>query len=93
MLTNNQRGKWFKFNDNIVEEFEMSETTLEAECFGGTYKAKIYDQCKTILLLTICFVMYTLSLQNCFLKYTLNLKHCRKVYSSAMGDENRMDLS
>ncbi|XP_064607447.1 ubiquitin carboxyl-terminal hydrolase 24-like isoform X2 [Liolophura sinensis] len=44
VLTNNQRGKWFKFNDNIVEEFEMSETTLEAECFGGTYKAKIYDQ-------------------------------------------------
>ena len=33
-------GRWFKFNDTTVEEFEMSEESIEAECFGGTYKAK-----------------------------------------------------
>ena len=27
----------------MVEEFDMSDTTVEAECFGGTYKAKVYD--------------------------------------------------
>ncbi|KFM65449.1 Ubiquitin carboxyl-terminal hydrolase 24, partial [Stegodyphus mimosarum] len=36
-------GKWFKFNDITVEEFEMNDMTLEAECFGGTYKAKVRD--------------------------------------------------
>ncbi|EDO44319.1 predicted protein, partial [Nematostella vectensis] len=36
-------GKWFKFNDTIVEEFEMTEESVEAECFGGTYKATVYD--------------------------------------------------
>ncbi|XP_015755638.1 PREDICTED: ubiquitin carboxyl-terminal hydrolase 24-like [Acropora digitifera] len=35
--------KWFKFNDIIVEEFDMNEVTLEAQCFGGTYKANVYD--------------------------------------------------
>ncbi|KAL5016318.1 hypothetical protein ScPMuIL_005907 [Solemya velum] len=42
--TNQQKGKWFKFNDTIVEEFEMNDGNLEAECFGGFYKAKVYDQ-------------------------------------------------
>lgn len=37
------RNRWFKFNDTTVEEFDMNDTTLEAECFGGTYKAKSYD--------------------------------------------------
>ncbi|KAJ7330597.1 Ubiquitin carboxyl-terminal hydrolase 24 [Desmophyllum pertusum] len=37
------KEKWFKFNDTIVEEFDMNEDTLEAECFGGTYKATVYD--------------------------------------------------
>lgn len=37
------RSRWFKFNDTTVEEFEMNDATLEAECFGGTYKAKAYD--------------------------------------------------
>ena len=46
VLNNNNKGKWFKFNDTVVEEFEMSDTTLEAECFGGTYKAKVYDNSK-----------------------------------------------
>lgn len=39
-ITNNN---WYKFNDTIVEEFDMNEDTLEAECFGGTYKANVYD--------------------------------------------------
>ena len=37
------KEKWYKFNDTIVEEFDMNEDTLEAECFGGTYKATVYD--------------------------------------------------
>ncbi|CAL1268833.1 unnamed protein product [Larinioides sclopetarius] len=37
------QSKWFKFNDITVEEFEMNDLTLEAECFGGTYKAKVRD--------------------------------------------------
>ncbi len=37
------KSRWLKFNDTTVEEFEMNDTTLEAECFGGTYKAKAYD--------------------------------------------------
>ncbi|XP_077980970.1 ubiquitin carboxyl-terminal hydrolase 24-like [Glandiceps talaboti] len=43
-ITNPTKGKWFKFNDTIVEEFDMNDGTLEAECFGGTYRAKVYDQ-------------------------------------------------
>ena len=39
-------GKWFKFNDNTIEEFDMNDTTIEAECFGGSYRAKVYDQCE-----------------------------------------------
>ena len=37
------KEKWYKFNDIFVEEFDMNEDTLEAECFGGTYKATVYD--------------------------------------------------
>jgi ubiquitin carboxyl-terminal hydrolase 9/24 len=40
------RNRWLKFNDTTVEEFDMNDTTLEAECFGGTYKAKSYDSSK-----------------------------------------------
>lgn len=36
-------GKWFKFNDTTVEEYDLNDTSLEAECFGGTYKAKVRD--------------------------------------------------
>ncbi|ELT87807.1 hypothetical protein CAPTEDRAFT_215538 [Capitella teleta] len=42
-MNNPNRGKWYKFNDTVVDEFEMTESALEAECFGGTYKAKVYD--------------------------------------------------
>lgn len=45
-MTNPNKGKWYRFNDTIVEEFEMTDATLEAECFGGKYKAKVYDSCK-----------------------------------------------
>ncbi|XP_060555692.1 ubiquitin carboxyl-terminal hydrolase 24-like isoform X1 [Ruditapes philippinarum] len=44
VLNNSNKGKWFKFNDTIVEEFEMGDAAVEAECFGGTYKAKVYEQ-------------------------------------------------
>ncbi|XP_022244007.1 ubiquitin carboxyl-terminal hydrolase 24-like [Limulus polyphemus] len=37
------QGKWLKFNDITVEEFEMTEDSVECECFGGTYKAKVSD--------------------------------------------------
>lgn len=42
------RNRWLKFNDTTVEEFDMNDTTLEAECFGGTYKAKSYDTSNSI---------------------------------------------
>ena len=45
-MSNPNKGKWYRFNDTIVEEFEMSETALEAECFGGKYKAKVFDNSK-----------------------------------------------
>nr|XP_025960692.1 ubiquitin carboxyl-terminal hydrolase 24 [Dromaius novaehollandiae] len=38
------KGKWYKFNDTVVEEFELSDETLEYECFGGEYRPKVYDQ-------------------------------------------------
>ena len=40
------RGRWYKFNDNVVKEFDMNDETLEYECFGGEYRPKVYDQCK-----------------------------------------------
>ncbi|CAB4058031.1 USP9_24 [Lepeophtheirus salmonis] len=33
-------GKWYKFNDTTVEEFELNEESLVAECFGGNYTEK-----------------------------------------------------
>ncbi|XP_065183511.1 ubiquitin carboxyl-terminal hydrolase 24-like [Sycon ciliatum] len=36
-------GKWFKFNDTVVEECNMTDESLEQECFGGSYKVKNYD--------------------------------------------------
>ena len=42
-MDGSSKSRWFKFNDTSVEEFEMTDSTLEAECFGGTYKAKSYD--------------------------------------------------
>lgn len=45
--SNPRKGCWFKFNDITVEEFHMTDVSLEAECFGGLYKAKVYDQSMT----------------------------------------------
>ena len=45
-LTNPNKGKWFKFNDTLVEEFDMNDQTVEQECFGGAYRAKVYDSSK-----------------------------------------------
>lgn len=44
-LSGSARGRWYKFNDNVVEEFDMNDETLEYECFGGEYRPKVYDQC------------------------------------------------
>ncbi|KAG7316677.1 hypothetical protein KOW79_020218 [Hemibagrus wyckioides] len=38
------RSRWYKFNDNVVEEFDMNDESLEYECFGGEYRPKVYDQ-------------------------------------------------
>ncbi|XP_064477292.1 ubiquitin carboxyl-terminal hydrolase 24-like isoform X2 [Ornithodoros turicata] len=38
-----KRGTWYKFNDTTVEEFDLNDTSIETECFGGTYKAKVSD--------------------------------------------------
>ncbi|CAB1332019.1 unnamed protein product [Coregonus sp. 'balchen'] len=44
------RGRWYKFNDNVVEEFDMNDETLEYECFGGEYQPKrISDQNSPVL--------------------------------------------
>ena len=48
-MSNAQKGKWFKFNDTVVEEFEMTEDNLVSECFGGTYKAKTIEPSKKTL--------------------------------------------
>lgn len=45
------RGRWYKFNDTVVEEFDMNDETLEYECFGGEYRPKVYDQCKHLKVL------------------------------------------
>ena len=34
---------WLKFNDTVVEEFAMTENTMEAECFGGSLKTNTSD--------------------------------------------------
>ena len=44
-LSSPPSGRWLRFNDTKVEEFTMSNAALEAECFGGSYKAKPSD-CK-----------------------------------------------
>ena len=45
-MSNPTKGKWFKFNDTDVEEFDMTDSSIETECFGGTYKTKVFEQCK-----------------------------------------------
>lgn len=38
-----RKNTWYKFNDTTVEQFDLNDSTLETECFGGTYKAKVSD--------------------------------------------------
>ena len=57
----NNRNRWLKFNDTTVEEFDMNDGTLEAECFGGTYKAKTYDSGTMLLFLPISLVKFVLN--------------------------------
>ncbi|XP_067939467.1 ubiquitin carboxyl-terminal hydrolase 24-like [Watersipora subatra] len=42
-MSNESHGKWFKFNDTTVEEFDLTPDTIATECFGGRYKAKNTD--------------------------------------------------
>lgn len=49
-MSNPNKGKWYKFNDTAVESFDMTDATIEAECFGGRYEVKVYDQSKLTLL-------------------------------------------
>ena len=44
-MSNPTHGRWYKFNDTDVQCFDMNDSALEQECFGGTYKAKVYEQC------------------------------------------------
>ena len=37
-VVNVNKNKWFKFNDTSVEEINMTDETLETECFGGKFK-------------------------------------------------------
>ena len=37
-------GQWLRFNDILVDEFAMNDPAMEAECFGGSYKAKPNDR-------------------------------------------------
>jgi hypothetical protein len=63
-MTNSSKGKWYRFNDISVEEFEMTEEALESECFGGKYKAKVFDTCKeriSTILVKINLVLDTFS--------------------------------
>eukprot|EP00095_Tigriopus_kingsejongensis_P003305 maker-scaffold355_size198070-snap-gene-0.39 protein:Tk03305 transcript:maker-scaffold355_size198070-snap-gene-0.39-mRNA-1 annotation:"ubiquitin carboxyl-terminal hydrolase 24 isoform x8" len=39
-VSGSNSGKWFKFNDTTVEEFDMNTDSLTTECFGGNYKVK-----------------------------------------------------
>lgn len=54
------RGRWYKFNDNVVEEFDMNDETLEYECFGGEYRPKVYDQCKELVLVFLVVSQWVL---------------------------------
>ena len=41
-----EEERWLKFNDTIVEEFLLMDSTLESECFGGSIKSNTADPCK-----------------------------------------------
>ena len=37
--TEKEEEQWLKFNDTLVEEFIINESTLETECFGGSVRS------------------------------------------------------
>lgn len=59
---NGDRTRWLKFNDTTVEEFDMNDATLEAECFGGTYKAKGHDNSKCLVTFKFAFIFRNVAL-------------------------------
>ena len=38
-VSRQNHNKWFKFNDTSVDQFDMTDEALAAECFGGSFKA------------------------------------------------------
>lgn len=41
---NNEKGQWYKFDDNEVTECKMHEDEeMKVQCFGGEYMGEIYD--------------------------------------------------
>jgi len=74
-MSNPNKGKWYRFNDTVVEEFEMTEESLESECFGGKYKAKFSDTCKFVLCMTY-LPLWERSISGCLvLSEISNLAH------------------
>lgn len=65
-ITNTSYGKWFKFNDTTVEEFNMTEEAMATECFGGRYKVTTSEYSKyTNMLFNFCNVSpFSLCLNN-----------------------------
>ena len=57
-MSNANKGRWYRFNDTIIEEFDMTDAALEAECFGGSYKAKVYDTCKPITFPAVVYIVW-----------------------------------
>ena len=57
-------GQWLRFNDILVDEFAMNDPAMEAECFGGSYKAKPND--RELLLPFCCYAITHVALQEKF---------------------------
>ena len=38
-----EHNKWYKFNDITTAKFEMTDESLEFECFGGEYRVPQTD--------------------------------------------------
>jgi len=49
-LSNPHHGRWFKFNDTSIEPFDMNEHSMEDECFGGTFRSRVYEKGGGLLL-------------------------------------------
>ena len=51
-LPGSTTDRWLKFNDTLVEEFDLNDSTLEAECFGGSLKNSNSESCEHIQYMT-----------------------------------------